>query len=77
MSISPRSILQPIPRPEYPGNHQQAKHQKAAGHQETDEHTDIGGAIEAPAKAADQVHTMGLNRPNVKVRPTSGSMLIE
>ena len=53
--VSIPSALQPIPGLEDPGDHRQADHEEPKRHRQAHADAHVGGAVEAPAKAADQV----------------------
>src|SRR5258706_1167970 len=55
-SSVPSSVLQAEPGFEYPGDYSQASSQESQGHGHADADAHIGGAVKAPAEAADQVH---------------------
>src|SRR4051794_18953312 len=55
VGASNRSALQAIAGLEHPPHRQQQDEQEAEGHREADADGDVGGAVEAPAKTADQI----------------------
>ena len=48
--------LQPIAGFEHPADHGEAKYEESQRHRPTDFDTDIGGFVEAPAEAADEIN---------------------
>src|SRR5690606_18518693 len=51
-----RSAFQPVAGAKHPVHGSQAQRQEAEGHAQADADRYVGNAVEAPAKAADQVH---------------------
>ena len=47
--------LQPVAGPEHPADDGEAEEEEAQGRREADADADVGGAVEAPAEAADQI----------------------